>query len=195
MLRQWCCWSCSSFVVCPCALCDWWPRFVFDCWIKILQNARQYLSTTHCHNIEDFNVVTFGGTSSCLCFWDTVAWVVTHSLPSRVVVNFLWSTAAQGTLPNRYICSMASSTGLAGPQRVYLKMTTLAQRDRFCKPAFPGQWHAEGHEANGIIDIKVPVHRSLCLDVRSYHYLSNEDVLSLLPAHTNEIYYQNCLWL
>jgi len=41
----------------------------------------------------------------------------------------------------QYVFGMASSTGLAGPQPAYLKITTVAQRDRYCKPAFPGHCH------------------------------------------------------
>jgi hypothetical protein len=34
-----------------------------------------------------------------------------------------------------------SPSGLAGPQPAYLKMSTAAQRDRWCKPTFLGHRH------------------------------------------------------
>jgi len=62
-----------------------------------------------------------------------------------VIVNFLWRNFSKGhsteTLYLQYVFGLASSTGLAGPQPAYLKMTTVAQRDRFCKSALPGHRH------------------------------------------------------
>jgi hypothetical protein len=47
--------------------------------------------------------------------------------------------------------------------------------------------HAEGQEANGIIDMKVHILRSPCVDASSYHSMSTEAVVSLLPQTTNYV--------
>jgi hypothetical protein len=76
-------------------------------------------------------------------------------------------------------------------------MTTAAQRDRWCKPTLPGHWHMlKARTLSGSEVYKVPIHTSLCLDAISYHSMSKEALLFLLPANTTEIICdQDCLWI
>jgi hypothetical protein len=80
-----------------------------------------------------------------------VAWVATHSLPSHFFTNFFMEKFHQRAL-YRIIFAVCFWSGLinwtSGPQPAYIKMSTTAQRDRWCKPAFTGQ------EASGIILIQ-----------------------------------------
>ena len=117
--------------------------------------------------------------------------MVTHSLPVHVNINFLWRTFSEGhsteSLYLQYVFGLASWTGPAGPQPSYWKWQLYHKETGSVNVPYLATTHAEGQEANGIIDIKVPIHTSPCLDARSYHSMIKEAVLSLLPAHTTEI--------
>jgi hypothetical protein len=104
---------------------------------------------TQGHNLEDFNVVTVGGhllvyiSKNKRLEWPRI---LCHRYPMWLPTS-LWRNFRKGhsTEPLneylQYVCGLTLSTGLAGPQPPYLKMSIAAQRDKWYQHAFPGHWH------------------------------------------------------